>query len=134
MTQAFRSLLIHTCTIQRIQIVERSGESYGHKTRNERVIVSQDLMIPCRMHPLSPEERQELWLVNQVRAQYSLYMVYESLPSGLTPWGGWSEFQVVSVAARASGSLIDSGPLDITMVENQAGETHHAKLMVLRGK
>jgi hypothetical protein len=131
---AFRSLLIHTCTIQRIQLVERSGSSYGHKTRNERVITEQHLLVPCRLAMPSPSEQNMLWLSQSIRATYALYLVYTTLPAGLTPWGGWSEFQVVSVCTRGTGAVVEPGPLDIQSVENQANETHHAKLLLLRGQ
>lgn len=130
---AFRSMMAHTCTIQRIQIVERSGASYGHTVRNERVIVAQYPLTICRFRPMSSDERQEVWNAQQIRAQYVLYMVYIHLPPGLNQWSGWSEFQITSIVNRRTGVILEHGPLDITNVDNEAGATHHARMMLLRG-
>lgn len=129
-TRVFRSLLIHRCTIIRASRGTSSSSSYGHSKINFDMpeVLFQDVL--CRFEPLSLEEMTGLGTQGRVTGTYWLWLPWESIPPGILAQEKSILHRVTNIKDRRSKRLIDAGPFDIDPLVDEAGASHHVRLML----
>ena len=129
---AFRSLLIHRCTIIAASRDAVSSASYGHQAIDWAAPTTTYSGIACRWRPLTNVENKQVNFAGEVIADSYLYMAWATVPATLKPFGAQTIHRVTAVLYPSGVAVEGTGFYEIYNVDNQAGESHHIRLMLKR--
>jgi len=125
-----KSLLIHTCTIQKNTPGAGSSSDYGHGTDSWADYATG---VKCR---LMPRPGASGWSAEQVArstegADMSYHTLFLEYRSDLMADGAEGTYRITNIQ-DANGTVIDAGPFDIKLVRNAGGQGHHLELALIR--
>jgi hypothetical protein len=133
-SRALRSMLIHSCTLLKASRPAAAQSAYGHSTIDFSSGTTSTTGVRCRLEPMSLEERTTAQLQGSVVGDYNLYIAWESVPTDFLAQQSALVYRVTNVVDSRTGRTIDAGPFDISPAQDEAGESHHLKVVVKRVK
>lgn len=133
-SKALRSMLVHTCTVVQSSRGTATTGSYGHQSIDFTSGTTTTTGVRCRLEPMSMDERTNTQMQGTIVGDYNLYIAWESVPNGFLVQQSPALFRITSIVDSRTGASIDAGPFDINQVLNEAGESHHLKVVLKRVK